>query len=194
MTFVRTVDEAEGEALLGKHYAAERERKGYIPNYLSLFALRPEVYEAWGALIGAIRSNMDLRRYELVTLAAAQELSSSYCSLAHGLVLREKFFTESELERATEGAADEAADRAIMQLARQVIRDATRVDASDIESLRGFGLGDQEIFDVILAAAARAFFSKTLDAAGTAPDEEYRELLGPALAERLAVGRPIESR
>jgi hypothetical protein len=32
---------------------------------------------------------MDLRRYELATLAAARRLRSSYCCLAHGRVLAE---------------------------------------------------------------------------------------------------------
>jgi hypothetical protein len=41
------------------------------------FAERPDVYAAWGQLLGAIKANMDLRRYELATLAAARRLHSS---------------------------------------------------------------------------------------------------------------------
>ena len=44
--------------------------------------------------------------------------------------------------------------------------------------------------DVVLAAAARCFFSKTLDALGVLPDAEYGEL-EPRLREALVVGRPI---
>ena len=43
---------------------------------------------------------------------------------------------------------------------------------------------------VVLAAAARCFFSKTLDALGVRPDAHYR-LLEPELLEVLVVGRPI---
>ena len=60
-------------------------------NYERAFAERPEVFEAWGALNGAIKAGMDLRRYELATLAAARRLRSSYCCLAHGKVLHERF-------------------------------------------------------------------------------------------------------
>ena len=35
------------------------------------FAERPEVYAGWMQLNGAIKAGMDLRRYELATLAAA---------------------------------------------------------------------------------------------------------------------------
>ena len=44
--------------------------------------------------------------------------------------------------------------------------------------------------DVALAAAARCFFSKTLDALGVRPDSSFREL-DPELREALVVGRPI---
>ncbi len=47
--------------------------------------------------------------------------------------------------------------------------------------------------DVVLAAAARCFFSKTLDALGVLPDASYREL-DPELRDALVVGRPIAER
>jgi len=60
-------------------------------NYECAFAERPEVYAAWVQLNGAIKAGMDPRRYELATLAAARRLRSSYCCLAHGTVLQERF-------------------------------------------------------------------------------------------------------
>src|SRR6266851_1142422 len=60
-------------------------------NYERAFEQRPAVYAAWGQLNGAIKAGMDLRRYELATLAAARRLRSSYCCLAHGTVLAERF-------------------------------------------------------------------------------------------------------
>jgi uncharacterized peroxidase-related enzyme len=192
MPFVQPKAESEARGRVAELFEADRNKRGYVPNYLSLFALRPEVYEAWAGLIGAIAKNMDLRRYELATFAAAQALSSSYCSLAHGLVLRTKFMTDEEVVQTADGDSAEELDRAVMTLARQVAVDAARVTEDDVEPLRRAGLSDEEIFDVVLAAAARAFFSKTLDGTGTKPDREYRDLLSPLLAERLAVGRPIE--
>jgi hypothetical protein len=44
--------------------------------------------------------------------------------------------------------------------------------------------------DVVLAAAARCFFSKTLDALGIEPDPKYAKLDAP-LRGALTVGRPI---
>ena len=158
-------------------------------NYERAFAERPEVYAAWGELNGAIKAGMDLRRYELATFAAAQRLRSSYCSLAHGGVLRERF-DEQLLDLAGERTTLDDVDRAVMALAERVVDDATAISDADLQPLRDLGLGDVEIMDVVLAAAARCFFSKTLDALGVRPDASYNEL-DPALREALVVGRPI---
>jgi alkylhydroperoxidase/carboxymuconolactone decarboxylase family protein YurZ len=61
-----------------KQQAALREQAGYVPNYAKVFAHRPDVLAAWGQLIAAIRGHMDQRRYELITIAAARALRSSY--------------------------------------------------------------------------------------------------------------------
>ena len=146
------------------------------------FAARPEVYAAWGALREAISGNMDARRYELATFAAAQRIKSSYCSLAHGTLLRDKlggWEPQDEVERA------------VTALAEQVADDATRTD-DHVARLRELGLSDDEIFDVVLAAAARCFFAKANDAMGVLPDAHYNEL-DDHVREALVVGRPIAS-
>ena len=155
------------------------------------FAARPAVYAAWQQLNGAIKeSGGDLRRYELATLAAARRLRSSYCCLAHGKVLAEQFYSADEVRTLPDGL-DEA-DRAIMELADKVVVDATSVTHADVDRLRGLGLTDTEIMDVVLAAAARCFFSKTLDALGVQPDASFHEL-DSAFREAMTVGRPIEA-
>jgi hypothetical protein len=78
MTFIKTIPEEQAEGHLKEHYEAARKAKGYVPNYIKAFSLHPEVYDAWTKLQGAIRSNMRLRRYELVTFATAMVLDCSY--------------------------------------------------------------------------------------------------------------------
>jgi uncharacterized peroxidase-related enzyme len=162
-----------------------------VTNYERAFELRPAVYTAWQQLNGAIKTEMDLRRYELVTLAAARRLRSSYCCLAHGKVLAERFGEPVARIAADHRAAGlDKIDVAVMDLAEQVAEDATSVSAADLQRLRDLGLSQEEIVDVILAAAARCFFSKTLDALGVRPDSGYRDL-DPGLRQALVVGRPI---
>ena len=156
------------------------------------FEPRPEVYAAWRELATAVKSGMDERRYELATLAAAQRLRSSYCSLAHGKVLADRFYAPVEVAGIARGevsALDEV-DIGVMELAEKIVADATSVTSADIQRLRELGLSDDEIVDVALAAAARCFFSKTLDALSVQPDSEYLQL-DDDLRGALTVGRPI---
>jgi uncharacterized peroxidase-related enzyme len=162
-----------------------------VTNYERAFEQRPAVYAAWRQLNGAIKAGMDPRRYELVTLAAARRLRSSYCCLAHGTVLAERFDVPVAQVAADHRAAGlDEVDVAVMDLAEQVVDDAASVGETDLRRLRDLGLSQEEVMDVILAAAARCFFSKTLDALGVQPDSSYREL-APGLRQALVVGRPI---
>jgi alkylhydroperoxidase family enzyme len=157
-------------------------------NMEKVFALRPDVLRAWQGLNESIKATADLRRHELATLAAARRLRSSYCCLAHGKVLAEQFYDYETVPRLPAGLDD--ADRAVMALAGKVVDDATSITQADVDELRGHGLTDAEIVDVVLAAAARCFFSKTLDALGAQPDAAYAELPA-AMRDALTVGRPI---
>jgi uncharacterized peroxidase-related enzyme len=184
VTFIETVPEDDAAGAAAEIYAADRELNGFLPNFTQAFSLRPEVYSAWRQLNGAIKSGMDLRRYELATLAAATRLRSSYCTLAHGSVLMGKeFLSPDEVTAAVSDHRSAGLDEtevAVMDLAAKVVTDATAVEQADIDRLRSLGLSDQDILDVVLTAAARCFFSKVLDALSAEPDEKYAGL-DPAL-------------
>ena len=155
------------------------------------FDTRPDVLAGWVQLNGAIKANMDLRRYELATLAAARRLRSSYCALQHARVLLDQFDAPVRaiaLDR--RGAGLDEADVAVMDLAEKVVDDAASIEDDDLRPLRELGLTEPEIMDVVLAAAARCFFSKTLDALGVRPDASYSQL-DPSVREVLVLGRPI---
>ena len=196
MTFIETVAESDASAELTQMYETDREVFGHVPNLTRAFSHRPDVYAAWRQLNGAIKANMDLRRYELATVAAACRLRSSYCTLAHGSVLMDKFVAPDELAAIVtdhHGAGLDPVDVAVMDLADKVALDATSVTQADVDALRSHGLSDAEVFDVIAAAAARCFFSKVLDGVGAQADAKYAEL-DPPLRETLTVGRPIADR
>ena len=160
-------------------------------NFEYAFSVRPEVYAGWRQLVTALKSGMDERRYELVTLAAARRLRSTYCCLAHGTILAEKFgepVAEIMLDHRAAGLSE--VDMAVVDLAERVVDDATSIDERDLERLRELGLSETEIMDVVLTAAARCFFSKTLDALDIRADANYGEL-DARLRDPLVVGRPI---
>jgi uncharacterized peroxidase-related enzyme len=193
MTFIETIPDDQATSATADMYETDRQGFGYLPNFTQAFSLRPEVYAAWRQLNGAIKRDMDLRRYELATVAAARRLQSSYCTLAHGSVLADKFLGPDGVRAVVTDHRDAGLDDteiAIMDLADKVAGDATSVTQADIDRLRSLGLSDTEILDIVLAAAARCFFSTALDALGAQPDAVYAKL-DPALRETLTVGRAM---
>ncbi len=191
MTFIKTISEEQAQGLTRDQYQAAQKNLSYVPNYIKAFSLHSDVYDAWTKLIGAIRSKIRLRRYELVTFAAAMALECRYCMLAHGAVLRKNFFSAEQLAAIVKdfrNAGLSPEEVAMMSFAQKVTSQASKICEHDIEELRGHGLSDEEILDVVLASAARNFFSKTLDATGTMPDHAYQEL-EPELLELLNLGR-----
>ncbi|MFG2044879.1 carboxymuconolactone decarboxylase family protein [Dactylosporangium sp. NPDC048998] len=194
MTYLDTPADAQARDDVARMYDEDRAKVGYVQNLTRLFALRPDVLDAWVGLSKTIRRGMDLRRYELVTLAAAKQLRSSYCSLAHGEVLRDRFYDAKAVQKiATDHhhADLDPVDVAVMDFAGKTARDAASITADDVDTLRQHGLSDDEIFQVILAAAARCFFSTVIDAAGAEPDFQYRASIEPELLQVLTVGRPV---
>jgi len=197
MPFIETVPKDQAPPVLAELYEADRQKFGYVPNLTRAFSLRPGVYAAWRELISQIQAGMELRRYELATVAAARNLRSSYCMLAHGSVLTSRFLEPEALRAIVADHRNSGLDEidvAVMDLAEKVADDATSVTQADIDRLRELGLTDPEILDIVLAAAARCFFSKVLDGVGALPDAEYEDKLEPELLEALTVGRPIANR
>ncbi|MCA9883641.1 MAG: peroxidase-related enzyme [Anaerolineae bacterium] len=193
MSYISTVpvDEAEGD--VQAMYADNDAKMGYVPNYVKLFSHRPQVIGAWGNLLGSIRSNLDLRRYELATIAAARGLRSSYCMMAHSSVLLKNDFSSEQLTAIATDYTEadlQPVDVAIMAFAEKIARDASSITEADIQAMRDCGMTDTEIFDVAATAAARCFFSKLLDSLGAQPDSVFMSL-DDTLRQCLTVGREV---
>lgn len=193
MSFIATTpfEEADGEVLA--MYERQRAHFGYLPNYARVFCHRPEIMTLWAELQRGIRRHMDARRFELVTVAAARALGSSYCSLAHGATLA-GLLSEEEMAGVVDGSGStlDAPERAMMEFAARVARDASSVTADDVETLKAHGFDDAEIFDIAAAAAGRAFFSKLVEGLGATPDAAYGAL-PESLRGAFTVGRPIDA-
>ena len=80
----------------------------------------------------------------------------------------------------------------MVELARKVARNASSVTAADVGALKEHGLSDAEIFDVVAAAAGRAFFAKLIEGLGAEADATFFDDIEEPLRESLTVGRPID--
>ncbi|HVR31722.1 MAG TPA: peroxidase-related enzyme [Acidimicrobiia bacterium] len=190
--YLRPIPESEATGALADLYAADRQATGFLPEYSQVFSHHPDAYSAWRQLISSVRGQMDLRRCELATLAAARTLRSSYCSTAHGKVLSERWYEEDMVAAMVadhRSAGLDPVDVAVMDFAEKVASDATSITAADVDALREHGLSERDILDIVLAVAARCFFATVVESMAAGPDPEMMAPLSPELREALLVGR-----
>ena len=193
MPFIEFIGPDSREPAVRDYYAAVTGEDGSISNMFPPHAHEPAVFHAWNGLLLSIREQLDLRRYELATLAAAQQLRSSYCLLAHGSVLLERFYSEEQLQAVLADhhqAGLPAADVALMDFAGKVARDATAITQADVDAMKATGHSDREIYLFAAAAAARSFITKLMDALGIQADSKYLSL-PESLRDQLVIGRPV---
>jgi uncharacterized peroxidase-related enzyme len=195
MTFIATPTPASASGEVRALYQRQQDKYGYVPNYARAFSPRPELMPLWAELLAGIKHAMDLKQFELATLAAALALRNSACSLAHGKALL-RFFSSAELAAILSGNQPDPlspAEQALMAFAGKVAADATAITRADVDTLRANGFTELDIFNITAAAAARAFFAKLLDGLGVLPDAVFTKL-DESLKASLTVGRPIDTR
>jgi len=192
--FITVPDEASVDDDVSRWYERQRASWGFLPNYALAFSTRPDIAEAWTALSNAVGKGMERRRYELATIAAARAVRSTYCLAAHSKFLRDDVGDEPTMRAILDDpslASLDPTDRAVMEFATLVARDASSITNDDVQRLRDHGLSDADIADVTFAAAARCFFTKVLDALGAQPDPQLAEWFDPDTRQKVTVGRPI---
>ena len=139
MAFIEQVTDEEATGRAREILETDRAATGFVQNHVRAFASRPDVYDAWVQLRGAIAGPMDKRRYELATVAAAAEIHSSYCCLVHGKILADQFVDADAVCALVGGTAETKLDDqevAVVELARKVAQDASTVTQADIDRLR----------------------------------------------------------
>ena len=173
MTIISTPSETEATGRVAELYAEDLADLGFIAGHTRVLSLNAEAYDAWEYLISAIAGPMDKRRYELVTLAAALGAKSRHCRLAHGRKSL-RYFDEAELVRIASNyreAGLSPAEVAMMDFAEQVSVDPSVMTDADSQKLRDAGFSDREIVDITLAAAARNYYSRAVQALAIEVDE-----------------------
>ena len=111
-------------------------------------------------------------------------------------MLRSQAFTAEQIEALTRDfrtAQLGSTDEAIAAFVEKVVLGANEITQSDVNLLHTHGLDDGAIFDIVLAAAARVFWSRANDAIGYEPSESLLQRVQSLFGERgfraLMVGR-----
>ena len=181
MTIIRAVPEDEAPEGVERYYAEDRAAFGHVATHTTAMAVNPAAYAAFRALTASTIESLGFRGFELVTLAAALGTGSRHCRLAHGQKSL-KVFDESQLERIALDYTDAGltdAEVEMMRFAEQLARDSAGMTDADSLRLREAGFSDRQIVDITVAAAARVYYGRALQALAVEVD------VPPSLSEPL---------
>ncbi|MET0811898.1 MAG: carboxymuconolactone decarboxylase family protein [Microbacterium sp.] len=176
----------ESDPRVAAKYAEDLHADGFVYRHTQAMQIDPEVHDLFDAITGSLARSLGIRTYELATLGAARALGSAHCLLAHGRrSLREEVLDEDALAALARGddSGLSTADAAVVRFAERLSTDAAAMTEADSQSLRDVGFSDREIVDIALAAGARNFFSRTLQALAVPVDDVPG--LSPSLVDAL---------
>lgn len=166
MSILVTIPESEATGVVADLYAADLRDRGYVLSHTKAMALNTETSLLWEQLTGAIAGAHGMRRYELVTLAAAMALHSDACRIAHSRKSLQ-YMDEAEVVRVLtdfRAAGLSAAEVAMMEYAQKMCGASSVMTDADSQRLRDVGFTDVEILNITLAASARNYYSRALHA------------------------------
>lgn len=182
----------ETDAIRTAH-EAEQVSEGYVSNHTRLWSWRIDLDQEFRRLRNGLMSSSALteRDFAVLVTSTAAQLGDSYCSLAWGPRLASLSDAETAA-RVLSGCSSEGLserESALVDWARQLVRDPNATTERDVERLREAGLGEREIFEATAFVAFRLAFSSVNDALGALPDEELMEAAPEAVRAAVTFGR-----
>jgi len=182
MSFLREVPLDENEFL---PFAEARRQFGFVPNFYRAQTMRPDLIEAETQLVWAIlikEGALSRTQKEYIFLVCSAANLSTYCVTAHCEIVRLLGLKGPKPEQiATDHlhADIPVADKALLNFALKLNRQATRVGGDDVQGLRTYGFTDEQILEAILVIGLARFANLVSAGLGTVPDFEPRTDLLP---------------
>lgn len=156
---------------------------GFIPNFFRAQAVRPDLIDAQAQLVGAILMKdgaLARQEKEYIFLVCSAANLSTYCVTAHCEIVRMLKIEGPEPEQI---AVDHAAAnipmrlKALLAFAAKLNKYPARVQRRDIEALRTYGYGEEQILEAVLMVGLAKFANFVSLGLGTVPDFEPPKLV-----------------
>ncbi len=187
--YLRTISDAEATDRVAEIYAAQKSQLGFVMETAKSFTPRPDLLPIYTDFSDRIRAgfSLGLREWRLITLVAAKQVPSTYCSYVYAKQLVSDLGSKDDVlavQKNFRAAGLSDKDVAMLSYAEQIAADASKITQDDIDRLRLAGFTDRQICDIALCASFRCFVSRYFDAVGAEPesvfiddDTEFRDAL-----------------
>jgi uncharacterized peroxidase-related enzyme len=156
-----------------------QEKSGFIPNVFLMLAYRPDEFRAFMAYHDALmdkEGGLTKAEREMIVVAISAANQCQYCVVAHGAILRVR--ARNPLLADQVAANYRKADitprqRAMLDFAMKVARQAETVDEADSAALRGHGFSDDDAWDIAAIAAFFAMSNRLANVTSMRPNDEF---------------------
>lgn len=178
--FLKTITEEEATGEVARIYGEHKAQSGFVMEATKCFTARPDLLPIYTDFIEKVRGGFSLgmREWRLVTLIAAKQVPSTYCSHVYGKLLIDDLGSKEAVlavQRDFRSAGLAPKDVAMLAYAEKIARNACEVTQADIDRLRQAGFSDQQICDIALCAAFRCFVARFFDATGAGPEAVFHD-------------------
>jgi uncharacterized peroxidase-related enzyme len=173
-------DRADLPADLRARIDEVEEKSGFVPNIFLTLARRPDEWRAFFAYHDALMDKetpaLTKGDRELVVVATSAENHCLYCVVAHGAIARIRARDPRIADQvATDWRKADLDDRqrAIIEVAVRFAVEPWTVTGTHLDTLRGHGLTDDDVWDVGAIAGFFAMSNRLVHLTATMPNDEF---------------------
>jgi uncharacterized peroxidase-related enzyme len=158
---------------------AVQEKAGFVPNVFLALAHRPEEFRAFFAYHDALmekQSGLSKAEREMIVVATSAVNQCQYCVVAHGAILRirAKDPLIADQVAANYRKADlTARQKAMLDFALVVSRQAETVSEEHFAALRVHGFNEEDIWDIAAVSAFFALSNRMANFTSMRPNDQF---------------------
>ena len=165
---------------LRERYDAVEERSGFLPNVFAALSYRPAEAAAFFAMHDALMDKetpgLSKADRELIVVATSAENDCLYCVVAHGAIARIRArdpYIADQVAVDWRKAPLSPRMHAVLEVAVRLAVDPAAVTAEDLDTLRGHGLTEDDVWDVGAIVSFFALSNRLAHWAAIPPNEEF---------------------
>ncbi|HEX6634730.1 MAG TPA: peroxidase-related enzyme [Usitatibacter sp.] len=158
---------------------AVQEKAGFVPNVFLALAHRPDEFRAFFAYHDALMEKpgaLTKAEREMIVVATSGANQCLYCVVAHGAILRVRAknpLIADQVATNYRKADITPRQKAMLDFAMKVSRDAERIGEADFAALKAHGFSDEDAWDIGAIAAFFALSNRMANLTDMRPNDEF---------------------
>jgi uncharacterized peroxidase-related enzyme len=158
---------------------AVQEKAGFVPNVFLALAHRPDEFRAFFAYHDALMEKpggLTKAEREMIVVATSGANQCLYCVVAHGAILRIRAknpLVADQVATNYRKADITPRQKAMLDFAMKVSREAERIAEADFAALREHGFTEEDAWDIGAIAAFFALSNRMANLTNMRPNDEF---------------------